>query len=340
MKALSMKAPRTVRAPERGFTLVELMVSMVLLATVVAMTFRVAATVIAGFRSQRQVVAIERSARASLDLMADAIRAVSPGVPKADLRDFVGCTTVLSNIVQAISVTNSATGPDTITMIYAKGGVVTLSRRPVGALSTDIEVIDGTGIARGDSVIVTDGNSGRLIKITDAGTVQADGDTSFPIAISGAAACTGGMPNYNSGALVIRGAVSRFSVVVDADGIPLLMMDPDGDGPEFSQPIADGVEDMQVAIGVDVNQNGTLLDDGSNTDEWFGNNVADVLPPLITGGLWRAIRITFVAKDLADTDAVNGGQLPAVEDRPAGPVDGVRRRVLTTQIELRNFGGG
>ncbi len=55
---------------------------------------------------------------------------------------------------------------------------------------------------------------------------------------------------------------------------PVLMVD-DLSNDAAAQPGADGIEDLQVALGIDSDGNGMLDDDGSTTDEWIYNNSGD-----------------------------------------------------------------
>src|SRR6185312_4064680 len=47
--------------------------------------------------------------------------------------------------------------------------------------------------------------------------------------------------------LVIRAQHATFTIAA-IDGIPTLMMDPDAGGPQAAQPLAEGIEDMQIAL--------------------------------------------------------------------------------------------
>jgi hypothetical protein len=140
---------------------------------------------------------------------------------------------------------------------------------------------------------------------------------------------------FAPGSLVVRGRFARLLVETDAAGVPNLMMDPDGDGPAEPELLAEGVEDLQIAIGVDLDGDGVVTDLGDDTDEWFYNAPGDAAPPPITAGGWRALRVTVTARDLRQR---GDSARPATEDRGAGPQDSFRRRTLRTQIQIRNLG--
>jgi type II secretory pathway pseudopilin PulG len=311
--------------------LVELVVGMALLSLMVAMTMRVSGTIIAGFRDQRGAMGIERNARSTLDMLADAVRSASPGVVNGDVRDVAGCTSAIG-----LSVTNRNDGPDSIDLIFASGGGLTAVRSPVTGATAAFAVAGDVGFAAGDSAVVTDGSVGRLVQIL--AITPSLGESYFSITPPNIACPLVPMPVMQAGSLVVRAQVARFFVDTTF-GLPLLMLDPDGDGPRAAEPFAEGIEDMQLAVGVDVDGDGIIQDAASTTDEWFYNVAGDPDPPPITDGGWRGLRISLVAADPAGDNRVEGSARPALADRAAGPVDGIRRRVMATTAEIRNLAG-
>jgi type II secretory pathway pseudopilin PulG len=131
------------------------------------------------------------------------------------------------------------------------------------------------------------------------------------------------------------------------------------DASNLQQDIADGILDLQVALGIDANGDGQLTEDPASptTDEWLGNAVGDIA---ISGGL-KAIRIGTLARtnrrDPEYVPTVTADHLiPNVEDHVYSttdiddPVNGYdtvnfkgsmgrlyRRRVLQTVVNLRNL---
>jgi prepilin-type N-terminal cleavage/methylation domain-containing protein len=316
------RAPRR-RRGQAGFTLVELMIATVLLALVIGMTLQLAFTMVEGFRTQRSALAVERNARGAIDLIASAVRAASTGVVTGDLRDAGGCTDVIG-----VSVENHDDGPDRLIVIHGITGALTSTRATVNGSTTQFDVTDGTGLTAGDVVIVTNGDVGRVYPVTsitdDTITTQLGACPGMP------------MPNLAAGSLVVRARISVLYVDNAADGTPMLMLDPDGDGAKVAQPVAEGIEDLQVAIGVDSDDDGVITDNGDTTDEWHYNAEDDDDPPEITGGAWRAIRGTVVARDIKPGSTPLSAR-PAAEDHAEGAEDSYRRRVLSTTAEIRNF---
>ncbi len=317
-------------------TLVEMMISLVILTIAVSAVLSLGATLIDGYRENRRMVLVEASARASLDIVADAVRNASPGVQKGNIGDAVGCSTFGS-----IRVTNSDVGPDELEVIHASGGGFTSLRGPYDAGSTQMVVLDASELAVGDYVLVTNLEDGHLVQIT--GLTQGGSDWTIDTDPSPNTTCPAVVfppGGYKAGDLVIRARLSHFYVTT-LDTTPTLMMDPDGrDGPEGPEPLAQGIEDFQVAVGVDTNDDGTVFEDGSAADEWFYNAAADLDPPALSATPWRAVRVSIVARSVAETTIYATNLRPRVEDHPVATAPDVyRRRVLSATIEVRNLLG-
>jgi len=313
------------RCTESGFTLIELMIALVLFALVVAGMLQVAATMAAGFNEQQQTVTAEGSVRGAMEYVSEALRGVSPGVPVANIQHVNTCAT------GALSVTNRNNAPDDFTAVFASGSV-TSTRTVYTTGTTSITVTDASQLAIGDTVLVTNLDQGHLAKIStvNAGTgvIGLAAQTCASLALP-----TGG---YAPGSLVLRATRATFSVGT-VDSMPTLMLDPDAEGPALAEPFAEGVEDLQIALGIDANADGSLTELGAaaNDDEWSFNSAGETQ---LAGSL-RAVRVTFVARTSGkrSTDVY---LRPAAEDRPVATApDGYRRRTLTSMIEVRNLGG-
>lgn len=321
---------------QAGMTLVELMISLVIMTIAVSAVLGLGATLLDGYRENRRMVLVEASARASLDIIADAIRNGSAGVPTGNIGDAVGCSTFGS-----FQVINSTTGPDELSVVYASGGAFTSLRSNYDAASTSMTVLDASEFAVGDYLLITNLDQGDLVQITDLTDNGSDWTVETNPAPS--SVCPGVVfpaGGYQSGNLVIRARLARF-FVQPIDGIPTLMMDPDGAaGPEAAEPLAAGIEDFQVAVGVDSDADGTVLDSTSSGDEWYYNAAGDVDPPAMATTPWRAVRISIVARSLAETTIYATNLRPALEDHPiAATPDIYRRRSLSATIEVRNLDG-
>jgi prepilin-type N-terminal cleavage/methylation domain-containing protein len=110
------------------------------------------------------------------------------------------------------------------------------------------------------------------------------------------------------------------------------------------QVLADGIEDLQVAYGCDVNNDGDMPDGLTaalrTTDEWQLNASAEIAPAV---NCYRpnAVRLTLIARSLTpDTllTSMTANVKPAAENGVAGATpDLFRHRVLSTTIFPRNL---
>jgi prepilin-type N-terminal cleavage/methylation domain-containing protein len=337
------------RRGQAGLTLVELMISMVILGIVIAAAFQVAFTMMNGYRDHRRSIAVERSARGAMVFLVDAIRNISPGVEKANITDVVGCSTL-----KALEVVNASDGPDRLKMVYATGGVVTSLRAEITQDSDELVVLDGSAFKAGDHVLVIDTMvadsvdlaKGHIFQISDA-PVEGGGVWTLPLGESATDRCGGTVPafTYAEQQLVLRAQLAEFYLSEDPD-VPTLMMDADGDGDGAGEPVAEGIEDMQIAVGIDKDGDGTIegaeLGDVADDNEWVYDIEGD--SPLnaadITTTPYRALRITLTARSLDETTQVALSTRPAAEDHPVGDANDVyKRRSLSTTVEIRNFLG-
>ena len=321
------------RVGQAGFTLVELMVAGTLVTLVLLMTIQLAITVIADMKAQREAHALERSARAPADYVVDLLRGAAAGTSTGDVQEVSFCTSENGVPVQGIGMYNSTGGADRLTILAAQGAV-TSSRTVVDGTSTTLTLTNRTGFTPGDFVLLTNGTTGRIIKSKQI--TATTGTEALMTFDAPATTCNAiPFPTYPVGTLALRARVARFEVQ-NISGTSYLSVDPDGGGPAVLQPMAEGIEDFQVAIGVDDDGNGVLTEGG--TDEWYYNTGDFTVPPPISGGRWRALRITIVAKELiARPGSGTVSARPAVENRLAGAADNYRRRVLTTMTEIRNL---
>ena len=327
------------RRSERGFTLVELMVSLVVFSFVVAGILAVAVSMTNGYREQRQAISNEGLVRVPIDYIGDALRQASPAVPSFNIQDANTCST------SALTVVNSSTASDSLDVIYASGGIVTATKTAFTS-GNQVDVVDVTGLAQFDYIVISNLSQGHFFRITlisgNTLTLQ-ENCASFALPAGG----------YNAGSIVVRAQHARFSIAplagVNGTTANALWMDPDSSGSPTDgsvlpiEPLAENIEDMQVAVGVDTGSDGLGVENttGGNLDEWVYNHSADtaiaVWPPAT--GTIRAVRVTLISRS-PFPDSGNGLNYtrPATEDRAVSAADNYRRRTLKTTIEFRNGG--
>jgi prepilin-type N-terminal cleavage/methylation domain-containing protein len=341
-----MRRPRS----QRGFTLIELMVSLTLFSLAIAGVLAVAVSMAQGYREQRQVVQTEGNARSALDFIADAIRMASPGVANPDVTFSDAAPTVplphlaIGDIEDtetagpgacargAVRVfnNNTPTGTDALEIVFASGATVS----SIGAASWSpgglaMQITDTTNFAPGDHILITNGARAHIAKIV---TIASPGNITV-----NTGTCAVSLPTtYNQGDLVIRVHRARFYIGTFDSITPVLIMDPDGDGPDPAEPLADYVEDMQIAAGVDEDQDGAI-----GPLEWGYSGVPSTPALFNTGRDLRAIRITLISRAATILPGTpNAWRREAVEDHAAAlTFDAFRRRTLTSTVEIRNLPG-
>ena len=339
------------RNHERGFTLIELMVALVLFALVIAGMMSVAVSMITGYRDQEITIATESATRSTIDYLSDGLRSNSPGVPTFDALvdlDVSTCPTGAVKVVQ--NVANPAPlahTSDQLTMTFASGSVVTtMSNTIAGTSAATLTVLDASQLAANDFVIITNFETGHLVHIA-----ASSGTTPGTLTIT-APNCTGAsakLPTggYIAGSTLIRAVRATFAIdVVPSDDnvgtVPVLTMDLDAEGSRFTaEPIAEGIEDLQVVFGADTSGDGILSAESTSAgaDEWFGNVNGEAVPATLPNTT-RAVRVSIVARTVRAFTGVNTFRLNALEDRLAnGATDSFRRRVLSTTVEIRNLQG-
>ena len=310
---------------EAGFTIVELMVAMLLFAM---LSIGMLTTVSMFARTQRSTAAIDvaqAGVRASLELISRDVEMAAAGAR--------GGTVFFANGAQpqllAVRVTDSSTGPDTLNLILVNPNAQGTLMAGYSTGQTNLSLSSTAGFGVGDLIQVSDLVNAVVLQVTAVG-----GSTLTVVANANP------LPrSFAAGAWVFGSRQVTYYVDSAAFGAqdPLLMFDPDGPGALPGQPLAEGVEDMQVALGFDTNANGILTNVGAaaGDDEWVHNVAGEVAPATLVA--LRAVRVTLVARTVQMGQGTRGTR-PALEDRPgAGAPDAFARRVLKSEISVRNF---
>ena len=326
----------------RGFTLIELMVSMALFGLIAAGAM---ALVLSGARMQShsaRVDVAQTSLRAAVDFITRDVVGASAGASSGSL--IIGATGITVDAVNLGRLTAvNDVGPndsDTLELYTVDGTTAAQLTSPVGGSATSLPITyestqsGATGqfsptLPYPAFVQVSDLSSGSIVALTSA-TASSLGVAALPA-------------GYAANAWVLPSRHVTYSVSTTAFGgtatanTSMLMMDVNGSG---AQPLAEGVEDLQVAYGFDNDGDGVVTEVGTSAgdDEWLYNVAGETLGTWSIANL-RSIRVTIVVKGTS----VEGGQQnlpvrPAAEDHAAGTTpDGFIRRVLRTEIAVRNF---
>lgn len=316
------------------------MISLVLFSFVIAGVLAVAVSMSQGYREQRAAVVAEAAARIPLDFITDAIRQASPGNGSNQITDPYVCgsgspTTWGIEVFNNVG-TGSAINTDKLDVIYASGAVLTSARDQYNSPSqATLDVSDASNFNVGDSFVLSDTNKAVLLRIT--------GISGNTLSLQ-SQACTGSnSTGFDKGSLVIRATHALFYIDY-IDGNPTLMMDPDGNpATKDAEPLAEGVEDLQLVKLVDRNANNYIEAEGSSaaaqlTDEWLYNVSGDGSGSATW--LLRGVRVDLVARTLSGLIGnLKSFNRPQVEDHAAAAAgtDNFRRRVLRATVDVRNF---
>lgn len=324
----------------RGFTLIELLVSIGLFGLIATGAMSL---VVSGNKLQAnsaRVDVAQTAVRATLDFIGRDVVSTSTGAASGVM--YRGGALQLP-----IVVTDGGTaGPDVLDLWMADATGLSMVMQPVSTGST--QVVAGpsapAGLAVGSWFLVTDLSAATIYQATAVGSTVVGGVTYGTLGMAAAGTFPPLVPSYPPQSYVFPLRHVTYSVSTSQYGAgtagtqdeSLLLMDLNrGAGP---QPLAEGVEDFQVALWIDNNQDGVINEVGAaaNDDELVFNVAGETMPASLTN--LRAIRITVVGKT---TVAFGGAQFPArpkVEDHPAAPAtDGFPRRITTSLFTVRNY---
>lgn len=137
------------RRGERGFTVVELLISLTLTTVVIGMTFSIFVQSSAGMRSQSDLADLQQALVAAEAVISREVRQAGLAVPNGFR--VAGDAAVH----QAIEVDNRSDGPDEL-RIFAADPAVQARVLDVDRLAATVVVDDATGLAAGQVVVLTD----------------------------------------------------------------------------------------------------------------------------------------------------------------------------------------
>ncbi|MBI5327109.1 MAG: PilW family protein [Deltaproteobacteria bacterium] len=333
---------------QQGFSLVELLVAMVVASIVGMAGYVIFSSSSWSYKVQEDVSEVQQNVRVATDMLAKDIRLAGFGLPDPPFSLTIGSQTFTS----PITVTNSSTGPDTITVVGIGFEAGTLL---IGA-ATDCNN-SGTGKICLDSVESANnffGSSPSYVYNTDKKYISLNGTTFIELSITQtertSAKLTLETPsaldiNYPDGTTVYIIQAITYTINTALTGCSatnpcLARQDLAGNNTVF----ASGIEDIQFAYGIDESPRDGKLDD--TADGTAGYAATDFLNAPTDPSSIIAVKANIVGKT-RNTDSRGGTfRRQCLEDRSAdtttcgtaqAPVtDGYRRRALTKMIKLRN----
>lgn len=305
----------------KGFTLVELMVVLVILALIVVGVFSVVITQNKAYHSEEDIIDMQMNSRVAMNRITRLIRMAGFGCQENISSGINGFTTV-------ITATNSSAGPDTLTLVsgYRRVGVVTDTTDADGdgtdtpneeyPPSTTIKVTTDRGSLSTYFDDTDPPNSKKYFYISPASskgflTIASGGvdDTNKTLTKNG------GKITVHEGDIVYTVKAYTISIKLPAEYSnpkppgPNLVIDENTGGNR--QDFAENIEDLQFQYGWDVNGDGRIT-----ASEWVDN-------PAGSEDQVRAVRIQILARsaqpdrdfiDLHDDDGATAGKQYTIAD--------------------------
>jgi len=329
----------------RGFTLIELMISMALFGLIAAGAMSL---VVSGARTQThsaRVDVAQTALRTAIDFITRDAMSAAAGVASGTITLNGGTTTPA--ITFDSTVNNIGTNGADILDVYTVDGTTLVQANAIAAGASALTITgEATQAGTGSSftalaspyqtyVQIFDPNAGSaaVVSLTGATATTLTLGQTVPMAFAAYAYV---MPSRHVRYTVSTTTFANLATSATAN-TSMLMLSVNGSA---AQPLAEGIEDMQVAYGFDTNGDGIVTEIGAaaNDDEWL-YNVAGETPTaqMIVGNL-LTIRVTLIAKGTSvDTGQQNLPGRPTAEDHTGAANDGFIRRVLRTEIAVRNF---
>lgn len=283
-----------------GFSTIEVLVAMAILAIVTSQILGVVGIQQRAFATHEQVLEVQEDSRLVTDLMLTDLRMAGFMVP---------------NMIGVSSVDGGGGGPDRLCVSDAS----TIDVGSLGEMSWRYQ-----GAKLGSSM------SGATGSMTiDSSSLDIDGDTTVDFAVDSGLIISDGTRSHcarivtlNSGSGAVTFTPNTPSgwtaSTTDTRIAPAIIYEVTSNGLERNKEVFSPlIEDLQVEFSVD----------GAWVNSLNGSDPGDV----------DSVRLNVVTRtDRDDLDTISG-QRPAVANRSAGPADSYRRRQVTSIVAPRNF---
>jgi prepilin-type N-terminal cleavage/methylation domain-containing protein len=323
---------------QRGFSLIELMIALVLMSLIISGITSLVLSAGRAQSSQARVSVAQGGVRAALEFLTRDILSASAGASAGKI--YLGNGTLTQNgaattTPMPIYVENSTSAADRLDLISINASVrltVLVAYAGGGAITVD----KTAGLAVGDTIQVCDLAQGVLLQVAGFGTDGTGNPTINVVAPTNA--WPGGVA-FAPGSYVFKSRMVSYGVT---GATALLLYYPNGFANAATsppEPLADGIEDFQVALGIDANGDGVLASVGSaaDDDEWVFNIAGDTAPVAING--LKSVRVTLVARALTQEVGSRGQPPSDAEDHhiSSPAIDGYPRRMVRSEVTVRNF---
>ena len=313
------------RHPEAGFSLVEVLAALVILAIAMTAVFATFVSQQKSFTVQSRVAEMQQNLRQAVEYISRDIRMAGYGIPdNVVIPNNIIATGVTS--IRSLYPKDNTTGPDQIYILCFfdmddnQRSTWNTATMASGAGTVTVDNTDGFLPTGGELVIVTDWVKAQLFQtVSKTATALTFGGTIYP-GFANSAYGPGSPPPAPS--TVAKARFNRYFIDSTTDPAhPTLMVDRMGG--LAAQPVADDIEDMQLTYGLDTGGDG-------NVDTWTSSPAN---PSQI-----RQVRLQFIARTRLP-EAGWAETRPALGNHPGGgTADGYRRRIYDIVIDVRNSG--
>jgi type IV pilus assembly protein PilW len=310
------------RYPEAGFSLVEVMAALVILAIAMTAVFATFTSQQKSFMVQSRVAEMQQNLRQAVEYISRDIRLAGYGIPDNVAIPGTASPAGITSIRSLYAIDNT-TGPDQIYILYLfdmdanqPATVNSIAMGSAGSVTVDNAV--GFLQTGGELVIVTNASTADIFQTDSvAGNVLTFGGVYGTIAHI----------LYGLGppaATVAKARFVRYFIDGSDPAHPTLMVDRNIPG-QAAQPVADDIEDMQLEYGID-----TSTPADGIVDSWVANPA--------TLSQVRQVRLRYIARTRLP-EAGWAETRPALGNHPAGSTsDGYRRRTYDIVLDVRNSG--
>ena len=292
------------RSGTAGFSLVEVMAAIAILGIAMTAVFSTFLFQQQSYTTQARVSEMQQDLRDAMEMLSRDIRMCTYGIPSTvNIVDNEITTRFLKSV-------NSASGPDEITVLYRYDGDAAYPSDNVtlAAGATTVTLTSTAGIVAGDRILVYNATNADLRKVTAVSASPAT--LTFGVGLTN---------DYSAGGTLARVRYARY-YVDNSTGQPTLMLDKRNGQP--AQPLADGIEDLQLVYRMDTDANGTVDLD---------NNVAG------NASFVRQVRVYLLARSrITEKGWIDTGDRNMADHSPGAANDGYRRRRTEMVLDVRN----
>lgn len=306
----------TAKRGEQGFTVIELMVAVVLVAVVTSQLFLVFRTQKKAYIANERILDVQEDARLIVDLLASETRMAGFMVPRLTGMSSVDGGSSAADILclsdpSVMNKTQVAAQTErfdagSVASIDSGGDIVTLA----SASDLDVDGDDGSlpDFYEQRGIVISDGTNSHCARITDVD------EATLKIEFT---------PVISNPTSYVTASVRVAPAIVYEVGTSMGLS-------RNNMLLSSEVEDLQVEYGVDVNLDDLV--DESDPSEFPLDSIDGSNPEEI-----RIVRLTVVARTMQNDPEYNGPGYPGAANRAAGASDGFRRRLFVTRVLPRNL---